>query len=82
MIIEYQVYGTVWDGWPFGSDFTNTKAFILFIYWLVALFMMKNSIFKKEEKNLITDRVFASLVIIGAIITVALFILPHENIRF
>lgn len=82
MIIEYQVYGTVWDGWPFGNDFTNTKAFILFIYWLATLFMMKNSIFKKEEKNLITDRVFASLVIIGTIITVALFIVPHENIRF
>lgn len=82
MIVEYQVYGTVWDGWPFGSDFTNTKALILFIYWLVVLFLMKNSIFKKEAKNLVTDRVFASLVIIGTIVTVALFIVPHENIRF
>lgn len=82
MIVEYQVYGTVWDGWPFGSDFTNTKALILFIYWLVVLFLMKNSIFRKEAKNLITNRVFASLVIIGTIITVALFIVPHENIRF
>lgn len=82
MIVEYQVFGTVWDGWPFGSDFTNTKAFILFIYWLATLFMVKNSIFKKEEKNLIADRVFASLVIIGAIVTVALFIVPHKNVIF
>lgn len=82
MIVEYQVYGTVWDGWPFGSDFTNTKALILFVYWLAVLFMMKNTIFRKAAKNLITDRIFASLVIIGTIITVALFILPHENIRF
>ena len=82
MIIEYQVYGVIWDGWPFGNDFSNTKAFIMFIYWLAVLFMMKNSIFKKEEKNLITDRVFASLVIIGTIITIALFIVPHQNILF
>jgi len=82
MIIEYQVYGSLWDGWPFGSNFTHTTAFIMFIYWLAALFMMKNSIFKKEEKNLVTDRIFASLVIIGTIITVALFIIPHEHIRF
>ena len=82
MIVESQVYGTVWDGWPFGNDFTNTKALILFIYWLAVLFMMKNSIFKKEGKNFITDRIFASLVIIGTIITAVLFIVPHENIRF
>jgi len=82
MIVEYQVYGSVWDGWPSGSDFTNTKALILFVYWLVVLLLMKNTIFKKEAKNLITDRIFASLVIIGTIITVALFIVPHENIRF
>ncbi len=82
MIVEYQVYGTVWDGWPFGNNVTHTKAFILFLYWLAVLFMMKNSIVKKEEKNLITDRVFVSLVIIGTIITLALFIIPHENIRF
>jgi len=82
MIIEYQVYGTLWDGWPFGNDFTNTKALILFIYWLAVLFLMKNTIFRKAVKNVIADRVFASLVIIGTIITVALFIVPHENIRF
>jgi hypothetical protein len=82
MIVEYQVYGKVWNGWPFGSDITHTKAFILFIYWLATLFLMKNSIFKKAEKNLVTDRVFAALVIIGTIITLALFVIPHENVRF
>lgn len=82
MIVEYQVYGTVWDGWPLGNDFTNTKSLILFIYWLVVLFLMKNSIFKKEAKNLIADRIFVALVIIGTILTLVMFILPHENIRF
>lgn len=82
MIVEYQVYGTVWDGWPVGNDFTNTKALILFVYWLIILLLMKNSIFKKEARNLIADRIFATLVIIGTVITVALFIVPHENIRF
>jgi hypothetical protein len=82
MIVEYQVYGTFWNGWPLGNDFSNTKALILFVYWLVVLFLMKNSIFKKEAKNLIADRIFASLVIIGTIITVALFIIPHENVKF
>jgi len=82
MIIEYQVYGSIWDGWPFGNDVTDTKAVILFIYWFIVLFTMKNVIFKKGEKNLVSDRVFASLVIIGTIITLALFLIPHENVRF
>jgi len=82
MIVEYQVYGTVWDGWPFGNDFTNTKALILVIYWLAILFLMKNTIFRKAAKNLIADRVFASLVIVGTIVTVVLFLVPHENFRF
>ena len=82
MIVEYQVFGSIFQGWPFGRDVTDTKTLVIFIYWFVSLMMMKNKIFKKEEKNLISDKGFASLVVIGTIITLGMYLVPHENIRF
>lgn len=82
MIVEYQVFGSIFQGWPFGRDVNDTTTLVIFIYWFVSLMMMKNKIFKKEENNLISDKGFASLVVIGTIITLAMYLVPHENVRF
>lgn len=82
MIVEYQVFGSIFQGWPFGRDVTDTKTLVIVLFWFVSLMMMKNKIFKKEEKNLISDKGFASLVVIGTIITLAMYLVPHENVRF
>jgi len=81
IINEKITYGTFWKGWPFGRDVTDTKTEVLLLYWILALLPMKNAIFKKlEAKNWISDKTFAYLVIIGAILTIIFYLIPHKNI--
>ncbi|MEW6456391.1 MAG: hypothetical protein AB1410_06745 [Acidobacteriota bacterium] len=68
--IAYEVYGKAWTGIPFGMDITDNKTLIILIYWLLALLVYK---FKKIDSKL-----FAKLVILGAIFTLILFLIPHS----
>lgn len=83
VINEKLTYGTFWEGWPLGRDVTDTKTEVLLLYWILALLPMKNTIFKKiGARNWISDKTFAYLVIIGAILTIMFYLIPHKNIKF
>ncbi|MFQ6091199.1 MAG: hypothetical protein ACE5OR_00700 [bacterium] len=76
--VEYQVYGTVWTGIPVGTDVTDSKTLILVLYWIGVLLLFKGTLFQRGEgKNLVSDRTFAWAVLIGAILTVIAFLIPH-----
>ncbi|MFZ5516285.1 MAG: hypothetical protein ACOY90_06580 [Candidatus Zhuqueibacterota bacterium] len=82
IIVEYQVVGSIYQGWPFGHDFSDTKTILLLIYWFVCLTMVKNKIAQNEEKDFMGDRGFAALVMIGGIVTVILSLIQHDNFWF
>ena len=83
MIVEKMVFGSWWEGWPFGRDVTDTKTFVLFIYWIFVLFGMKGSLRGKSlELNFFKEKTFCRLVIIGSIITILIYLIPHQNIKF
>lgn len=83
MAMEKLVYGTFWEGWPFGRDLTDTKTEVILAFWILALLPMKNTILRKAQaRNWISDRVFAYLVVVGGILTFLLYLIPHKNIQF
>lgn len=42
-IVQYYAFGDFWTGIPFGTDLTDNKTLIAFIFWIIAFFMKKKS---------------------------------------
>jgi len=36
-IVQYYAFGDWWTGWPWGTDLTDNKTAVMFIFWLIAL---------------------------------------------
>ncbi len=78
-ILNYQRFGPVWEGFPFGWDITDNKTQIIFLFWLVAIFLVRGSFFGRgDEHDLIGKKQYAYVVIICFLITVGLYLVPHS----
>ncbi|MFH1144966.1 MAG: hypothetical protein V1774_10525 [Candidatus Eisenbacteria bacterium] len=83
MIVERQVFGTYWEGWPFGRDVTDTKTGLLLVLWLVLILVRGRSIFDgRPARGGVRDRVWATWVVLLTLLTGALYLIPHENVKF
>lgn len=83
MPVEYQVYGTYWEGWPFGRDVTDTKTGLLLVLWLAMIWIRGREIFgKRVALGRPTDRAWAIAVIALTVVTAGLYLIPHQNIKF
>jgi hypothetical protein len=52
LLLNYQTFGTLWQGFPFGHDITDNKTQFIFILWLVSLLFARGSfVGRGEEKD-------------------------------
>jgi hypothetical protein len=78
-ILNYQAFGVIWEGYPFGYDITDNKTQIMFVFWLVSLLLVRGSFMGKgEEMDTLGERGFAAAVIVSFIVSILLFIVPHS----
>ena len=78
-ILNYQAFGYLWEGYPFGYDITDNKTQVMFIFWLVSLLLVRGSFFGLgEERDRLGARGFAAAVIISFAVSLLLFIVPHS----
>lgn len=83
MIVEYQVFGTYWEGWPFGRDVTDTKSGLMMVLWLILLIVRGRDLFRHTRaQSGPSDRAWAGWLIALVIFTIGLYLIPHENIKF
>jgi len=81
--VEYQVFGTYWEGWPFGRDVTDTKSGVMLLLWLVLLIARGRDLFSRRPAvRGMSDKAWARWVVAMTIFTVALYLIPHENLKF
>jgi hypothetical protein len=81
--LEYQVYATYWTGIPFGRDITDSKALVIFIYWLVMLYLLKGSALSNEpRKDMIGATAARWVAVVGVILSLALYLVPHSSGSF
>lgn len=66
-VVQKFAFGHYWTGWPFGSDLTDNKTLTLVLFWVAALLLTR----KKPRKYLI---------IIAAILTLAVYSIPHSTL--
>ena len=77
--LNYQTFGTLWEGFPFGYDVTDNKTQVIFILWLLSLLLAWGSfIGKGEEKDRLGRKAFALSIVACFVLSLALFILPHS----
>lgn len=78
--LEYQVYATYWTGIPLGRDKTDSKALVVFLYWLILLVLMKGSaLASRPSKNWLKPLAARIVTIIGFVISAGLYLLPHSS---
>jgi hypothetical protein len=81
--VEYQVFGTYWEGWPFGRDVTDTKSGLLLVLWLILLIVRGRDLFRSTPAvRGCRDRAWAKWLIALVLFTIALYLIPHENLKF
>ncbi len=78
MLVERKVFGTWWEGWPFGRDVTDTKTGLILLWWLLLSFFAPGEGKTSEKKA----RTWAWAVLVCLVLTVALYVVPHENLKF
>jgi hypothetical protein len=78
--IAHQVFGQAWSGIPFGWDITDNKSLITFLYYAVLIYLMKGEFSRLElgKGNAISDNNFSYLVILGIILTIVVYNIPHS----
>ncbi len=47
-IVQKFAFGAYWTGWPFGHDLTDNKTLFVFIFWVIAWFVLR----KKPQNRL------------------------------
>jgi hypothetical protein len=78
-LLNYQAFGPLWEGFPFGYDITDNKTQLIFIFWLVSLLLVRGSFLGKgEERDWLGPRGFALAILLSYIVSLFLFIVPHS----
>jgi hypothetical protein len=78
-LLNYQAFGYLWEGYPFGYDITDNKTQVMFVFWLVSLLLVRGSFLgRSEESDRLGARSFAAAVMVSFAVSLLLFIVPHS----
>ena len=65
-IVQKYAFDAYWTGWPFGSDLTDNKTAVIFLFWLIAWLRLR----KKPENKLWP--------IIATVVMLIVYVIPHS----
>ena len=65
-IVQKFAFDAYWTGWPIGHDLTDNKSIVAFIFWVIALLVMK-----KNRENKLWP-------IVASIVLLVVFMIPHS----
>jgi len=65
-VVQKYAFDAYWTGWPFGTDLTDNKTAIAFIFWLVAVLVLR------KKKN---NRLWPTL---AALVLLMVYMIPHS----
>lgn len=65
-IVQKYAFDAYWTGWPFGHDLTDNKTLFVFIFWVIAWFVLK-----KKPRNKLWP-------LIAVIVMILVYSIPHS----
>jgi hypothetical protein len=77
--MNHFAFGTIWEGIPFGWDFTDNKTQIVFLYLVFLNLSMLGTLYKNRfGGNHFSDKTLGRLAIIGFALVLTIYIIPHS----
>jgi len=72
-------FGTIWEGVPFGTDATDNKTQLLFVYLLFIVLAGLGSLTRgKFGKNIFSSKTLGVLGSVGFFLMLAIYLIPHS----
>ncbi len=65
-IVQKYAFGAYWTGWPWGTDLTDNKTALAFLFWIVAVIQL----WKNREKR--------GWALVAAIVLMLIYLIPHS----
>lgn len=65
-IVQKYAFDAYWTGWPFGTDLTDNKTAVIFIFWLIAFIVLRK------------NRQHKTMVIVATLVMIIVYIIPHS----
>ncbi|RLD78863.1 MAG: hypothetical protein DRJ10_09670, partial [Bacteroidetes bacterium] len=63
-IVQKFAFGAYWTGWPFGHDLTDNKTLFVFIFWVIAWFVLR----RKPQNRLWPFLAVAAMILVYSIL--------------
>ena len=77
--MNWYTFGTVWEGVPFGTDATDNKTQLLFVYLLMVMLAGLGSLTKgRLGRNVYRPRALGRLGALGFVVMLAIYLVPHS----
>jgi hypothetical protein len=77
--LNWQRFGVMWEGFPFGYDITDNKTQLIAIFWLiVAAMSWKSFTCRRTGRDMAGDRLFAGTVMTASLLSLILYLVPHS----
>ncbi len=78
-MMNYYAFDVVWEGVPFGTDATDNKTQLLFVYLLFMALICRRSMARKVlGKDLYSRRAVARFGIMAFFLLLAIYLIPHS----
>lgn len=77
--MNYYAFGTIWEGVPFGTDATDNKTQLLFVYLIFMVLASRGSLkHGLTTENLYSPRVLGLLGLVTLGLMLAIYLIPHS----
>ncbi|HPC11367.1 MAG TPA: hypothetical protein PK112_04625, partial [candidate division Zixibacteria bacterium] len=77
--MNWFTFGTTWEGVPFGTDATDNKTQLLFVYLLLVVFAAFGSLTRRRVgRDAYPPRVLGWLGVLGFAVMLGIYLIPHS----
>jgi len=78
--MNYYAFGTIWEGVPFGTDATDNKTQLLFVYLVFMLLATRGSLkHNLVQENLYSPRALGFLGLMTLVLMLSIYLIPHST---
>lgn len=77
--MNWYTFGTVWEGVPFGTDATDNKTQLLFVYLVLVMLASLGSLTRgRFGRDIFTPKVLGWLGVLGFPVMLGIYLIPHS----
>ncbi len=76
--MNYFAFGGLWEGVPFGTDATDNKTQLLFLYLVMVWLVSLGSLTKGKYRDLYSPKTLGWFGVVSFVLMIAIYLIPHS----